>query len=109
MSTAVDEKTEGQTRSGSRVPEEKVQAFFDSLRAIPVGADVSVNEVRDRLDELAIPTVARAGLFYRAACEGLIEALTLEYAGYATPVKVPSTGRTAHRALVQVYRRSDTS
>lgn len=106
MSTATDEKTEGQTRSARRVPEEKAQAFLDVIRARPAGDLFSVNDVRSRLDDLEIPPAARAGLFYRAVCEELLYPLEVTVRGFAVPLQVPSTGRSAHRARVQLYERS---
>lgn len=109
VSTAVDEKTEGQTRSLQRVDSEAVRSFLTWVRELPAGAEVSVNDLRPVLDQHEIPTSARGGLFRRAVVEELLDPLEVTVGSYTVPVRVPSTGRSAHRATVLVYRRSDTS
>lgn len=109
MSTAVDEKTEGQARSLRRVDTEAVRTFLAWIRQLPAGTHVSVNDMRPVLDRHKIPTSARGGLFRRAVAEELLDPLEMTAGQYTVPVKVPSTGRSAHGAGVVVYRRSDTS
>jgi len=109
MSTAVDEKTEGQARSVGRLDETLAQAFLDLVRALPAGAEFSVNDLRDRLDDLGIPPSARGALFNRAVREELIDPLVVMFGSRTFSVIDQSTGRSARRADVKVYRRSDTS
>lgn len=109
MSTAVDEKTEGQTRSLRRLDTLVVRTFLSWVRALPAGTEVSVNDLRPVLDEHDVPTSARGGLFQRAIVEELLDPLEWHVDGQAIPKQVRSTGRSAHGAFVQVYRRSDTS
>lgn len=105
----LDAKTEGQTRSLGRVTEQQVETFLDWVRLFTAGTELSVNDLRHLLDHHDVPTSARAGLFKGAVAEGLLDPLEMTVGSYTIPVKIPSTGRSAHRAHVQVYRRSDTS
>ena len=105
MSTAVDEKTEGQARTLGRLTEEQAEAFLDAVRAYPQGTRLSVNDMRSRLDHLAIPTTPRAALFRRAVDLELLVPLEVTVEGITVPVRVQSTGRSAHQAYVQVYER----
>lgn len=109
MSTAVDEKTQGQATSVRNITPEAERAFLDWVRSYAPGSHLSVNDLRSRLDALAVPNRARGGLFRHAVAEGLLDLLETTVAGYTVAVKIPSTGRSAHRALVQVYRRSGAS
>lgn len=109
MSTAVDEKTAGQARSVSRLDETLAQAFLDVVRALPAGTEFSANDLRQRLDSLDIPPSTRGALFNRAVREELIDPLIVVIGSRTIAVVDPSTGRSARRADVKVYRRSDTS
>lgn len=109
MTTTLEAKRQGQTRSLHRVDNVTVRTFLAWVRALPAGTDVSVNDLRRVLDGNDVPNRARGGLFRRAVVEELLDPLEVSAPGYVVPVKIPSTGHSAHRALVQVYRRTDTS
>ncbi|GAA4627312.1 hypothetical protein [Cellulomonas oligotrophica] len=80
-------------------------AFVAIVSAIPAGARFSVNDIRSGLDAASVPLRHRPGLFRRACRAGLIEPVHLAQGGVTAPYRVPSTGPSAHRAHVQVYRR----
>lgn len=77
--------------------------FARIIRAVEPGALVSVNSLRDMLDAADIPNASRGGLFDGAARKGLLEP-------YRTPegfdVTIASTGDTANRSSVRLYRRT---
>lgn len=85
--------------------EDVAEAFAAIVSSVPEGRRFSVNDVRHRLDAAGVPERQRAGLFLRARHAGLIEPVVFEQWGVRTPYRVPSTGTSAHRAHVQVYRR----
>lgn len=102
------EKRLGHRRSLTSVTREQVDAALDVIRAVPVGTRVTVNDIRPHLDALEFPTRSRGALFGIALAEGLIVALYLSTGGGGeAPMTVSSTGRSAHRASVQVYQRTD--
>jgi len=72
--------------------------------AILAGApfECSSNDVRAECDRLAIPESARGGLWRTAVVEGLVvKKRTVEGLLW----RIPSTGPSAHAALIQVYLR----
>ena len=102
------EKQAGQRDSARAVTDEQREAFLDVIRAVPVGRTVSINDVRHHLDAAHIPAAARGALFAAAVKLGLLGQYYTAVAGLGeVPVRVPSTGRSAHRAHVQVYQRTD--
>lgn len=82
------------------------EAFLAVVRTIPAGREFTVNDLRDRLDELQIPAKARGGLFAAATKAGLCKPAVVHAGGWAYPKTVPSTGGTAHAARVRVYVRT---
>jgi len=73
--------------------------------AILAGApfECSSNDTRAECDRLAIPESARGGLWRMAVTAGLVvKKRTIEGLLW----RIPSTGPSAHAALVQVYRRT---
>lgn len=101
-------KQEGQARSVERTYPTGQDAFFAILRTFPVGQLLSVNDLRLRLDGAEIPDSARGGLFAGAVKAGLLEPSMLpDGLGGAVPHRIPSTGTSAHKATVRVYRRTD--
>ena len=109
MTAIAEAKRAGQDASLSSIDPEDLATFLDHLGALPAGTDMSVNSLRTWLDDLGIPARARGGLFRVAVAEGLIVALVISDGTYQVPVRVPSTGPSAHGAHVQVYRRVDSS
>jgi hypothetical protein len=74
--------------------------FKAILAAAPT--ECSSNDTRAECDRLAIPESARGGLWRMAVTAGLVvKKRTVD--GYFA--QVPSTGRSAHGALIQVYLR----
>jgi hypothetical protein len=94
-----------QESSLTDLTEETERAFFGVIESIPVGRRFSVNDLRHRLDAMDVPDKQRGGLFNRALAAGLIVAVTASAWGVDYPVRIPSTGSTAHNATVRVYRR----
>ena len=78
--------------------------IWADFKAILAGAptECSSNDVRAECDRLAIPESARGALFRTAVAEGLL-AKKMTVDGYFA--QVPSTGRSAHGALIQIYRK----
>lgn len=104
------EKRAGQRDSARVVTDEQHAAFLDVIRAVPAGRTVSINDVRHHLDAAHVPTAARGALFAAAVKLGLLGQYYTVVAGVGeVPVRVPSTGRSAHRAHVQVYQRTDST
>lgn len=81
-------------------------AFAAIIASIPPGRRFTVNDLRSRLDAADIPPRQRGGLFNRAIAAHQIEAVTVSAWGVDYDVRVPSTGGTANRATVRVYRRT---
>ena len=102
----VDAKTQGQMDSLLDLLEDASTRFLDTIMAIPVGAEFSVNDIRASLDRYAVPEKSRAGLFVVAVARGLMKPLVVDVAGRQVPVTVDSTGASAHRAKVKVYVRT---
>ena len=78
--------------------------IWDDFVAILAGApyECSSNDVRDECDRLAIPESARGGLWRMAVTSGLVvKKRTVEGLLW----RIPSTGPSAHAALIQVYLR----
>lgn len=106
----MDAKTVGQEQSLLAFPEVAHVSFLRIVASVPAGAEVSVNTLRPRLDAAEIPESARGGLFSKATKAGLLEPVWLgdDPTDPATrsPKLTPSSGPTAHRAHVRVYRRT---
>lgn len=83
------------------------QAFMTVVSSIPPGRRFTVNDIRGRLDAAEIPADQRGALFNRAIAAGLIHKVTVSAWGIDYPVRVRSTGSTAHSATVRVYRRTE--
>ena len=75
------------------------QDFERILRCVPF--EFSINDCREMMDAADIPLGCRGGLFAAAVKAGLI---TPQYVG-TYPLRVPSTGLSAHGATVVVYNR----
>lgn len=107
MSAAVvDAKVQGQMDSLLDLLQDSTDCFMDTITAIPVGREFSVNDIRESLDRYGVPEKSRAGLFSKAMNAGLIKPLVVEAGGRLIPVTVDSTGASAHRAKVKVYIRT---
>ncbi len=107
MTTVLDLKREGQTRSAHAATDEQHAAFLDVVRALPARAEISINDVRAQLDRIGVPPRARGGLFYAATTAGLLEPLYVRLpSGREIPAVERSTGRSAHGAMVQIYVRT---
>lgn len=79
-------------------------SIWDDFKAILAGApyECSSNDTRAECDRLAIPASAMGGLWRTAVVEGLVvKKRTVEGLLW----RIPSTGPSAHAALVQVYLR----
>ncbi|MFD6178086.1 MULTISPECIES: hypothetical protein [unclassified Isoptericola] len=96
----------GRARSMKGVTPEQVAAGLAAIASVRPGTEFSVNLVRHQLDAVHFPHRARAGLFARACADRLIE--PVYYPGTRDPRREPSTGFTAHHALVKLYRRTPT-
>jgi len=73
-------------------------AFLTVLDTVPAGHHVSSNVLRDLLAAADIPERTRGGLFSQAVRQG-----------YLRPVSTrceASTGETAKRAMVRLYKRT---
>lgn len=96
----------GQQQSLLSLDEVARASFLDVVRSLAVGATVSVNTVRARLDALEVPNRKRGALFNAAIAAGLIEPLYVEAGGLRVAAREPSTGPSAHAATVRLYRRT---
>lgn len=100
-------KSAGQARSAGGASVEQLDAFAAAILARPVGVEVSINDLRADLDAAGVPDSARGGLFSRAVKAGLLSPLMVpDGRGGELPVRIPSTGVSAHKATVRVYRRT---
>lgn len=81
------------------------QRFMRIIAELPPRTRFTVNDLRDRLDAAEVPNRKRGGLMFAAEQARLIEAVTVSAWGVDYPVRVPSTGSSAKRATVRVYRR----
>ncbi|MEN1976874.1 hypothetical protein [Cellulomonas olei] len=79
--------------------------FLSVVESIPPRTRFTVNDIRHRLDAADVPERLRGGLMHAAKMAGLIESVTVSAWGQDYEVRVRSTGETAHRATVRVYRR----
>jgi hypothetical protein len=80
--------------------------FLHVIESIPPRTRFTVNDIRHRLDAADVPNAARGGLISAAKAAGLIELSTISAWGRHYPERVPSTGGSAKRATVCVYRRT---
>ncbi len=94
-----------QQQSIEDVLEPDVDAFMAVIAGVRPGELFTVNDVRASLDAVGIPAKARGGLFSAAGKAGLIAPYTVDVGGRTVQVHVPSTGTSAHAAMVRVYRR----
>ena len=100
-------RREGQEQSQASLTEDQHAWFLDHVRALPAGAEISVNDLRPALDAREIPKRARGGMFYAATTAGLLEPLYVRLpSGREIPAVERSTGRSAHGAMVQIYVRT---
>lgn len=81
------------------------QRFLRVIAEIPPRTRFTANDIRDRLDAAGIPNTLRGGLIHVAKTAGLIEPVTVSAWGIDYDVRERSTGSSAHRATVRVYRR----
>lgn len=98
-------KLEGQERSLRSLDDDTVDAFMDLVGQLPAGERVSVNDVRSQLDAIGVPEKSRGGLFAKAVKAGLLRPLEVVVGARVYPVRIPSTGASAHNATVRVYER----
>lgn len=108
-SRALAAKDHGHQLSIDDLLVDDVEAFLAVIRAVPVGSEFTVNDVRGDLDARAVPDKARGGLFAKAAKAGLIRPAVVVVDGQSYPKTVPSTGQTANAARVRVYVRTGSS
>ncbi|WP_143320096.1 hypothetical protein [Cellulomonas iranensis] len=87
------------------VAHDELAAFTAIVESIPAGRTFTVNDLRDRLDAAAVPAEKRGVLFTNACRADLIEPVRVSQWGRITDVFVPSSGSSAHRARVRLYRR----
>lgn len=73
-------------------------AFLRVLDTVPTGRPTSSNMLRDLLAAADIPEKSRGGLFSQAVNAGYLRLVPNRCEA--------STGDTAHRAIVRVYRRT---
>ena len=74
------------------------QAFLRLLETIPAGHHASSNVLRDLMATADIPEKSRGGLFAQAVKNGYLRPVGSRYEA--------SSGRTAHRAPVRIYKRT---
>lgn len=99
-------KREGQDAAARRATPAQEDAFMAAIRALAPGSRFSANTCRAAWDRAGVPEVARAGLMKRACALGLAEKVVIRLSdGRTIPDQEPSTGASAHRAFVYVYRR----
>lgn len=103
--TPDDLKRHGQQLSIDDLLAADDDTFMDAVRSIPEGREFSLNDFRRLLDDADVPPKQRAALMAAACARGLAEKVVLDVGGVQYPKKVKSTGRSAHGAHVQVYRR----
>lgn len=70
--------------------------FLKVIDTVERGREVSSNHLRDLLAAADIPEKSRGGLFAQAASQGYLKRVRYE----------PSTGDTANRSVISVYRRT---
>jgi hypothetical protein len=75
-------------------------SFLQVLDTVPAGDHVSSNILRDLLAAADIPEKSRGGLFAQAAKLGHLRPVAHRYEA--------STGETANRAVVRIYRKAST-
>lgn len=76
------------------------------VASLPPRTRFTANDLRHRFDVAGIPNQSRGPLMQAARDAGLIEVSTFSMWGQHMPERVPSTGRSANRATVLVYRRT---
>lgn len=80
-------------------------AFFGVVEAVPVGQEVTVNDLRPQLNDLGVPPRVRGALFNAAIKAGLLAPARLG-PGADSAAYTPSTGTSAHAARVRRYVRT---
>jgi hypothetical protein len=70
--------------------------FLKVLDTVEAGREVSSNHLRDLLNTADIPERSRGGLFSQAANQGYLKRVRYE----------PSTGETANRSVICIYKRT---
>jgi hypothetical protein len=81
------------------------QRFMRIITDIPPRSRFTVNDLRPRLDAAEIPNRQRGRLMLAAQAAQLIEPVTVSAWGQDYDVRVRSTGASAKRATVRVFRR----
>ena len=107
MTTGHALKIEGQRDSLLPLMDDERTIFDRIIASYPPGTELSINDVRDRLNDSGIPDSARGGLFSRAVKHGLLTPLVITINGHRQHVTVPSTGTSARTAHVRVYVRTE--
>lgn len=87
------------------VAHDVVDAFTAIVESIPAGRTFTVNDLRARLDAAGVPDAKRGVLFTNACRALLIEPVRVSQWGRTSDVFVASSGSSAHRARVRLYRR----
>ncbi|MGN8245263.1 hypothetical protein ACTHAM_002382 [Cellulomonas soli] len=105
MSTATDYREVDLLDLAAAVDESTQAAFLRVVESIPARRVFTVNDIRERLVAAGVPEKDRGGLFHLAKTLGLIEPVTVSAWGRDYAVREPSTGASARRATVRVYRR----
>lgn len=72
--------------------------FLKVLDTVEPGREVSSNHLRDLLNTADIPEKSRGGLFAQASNHGYLKRVRYE----------PSTGDTANRSVICIYKRTRT-
>jgi hypothetical protein len=101
----VSTSTDWQETSLLDLAHDTLEAFTQIVESIPAGRTFTVNDLRDRLDAADVPPAQRGALFTNACRAELIEPVRLTAWGRTTDVYVASSGTTAHKARVRLYRR----
>jgi hypothetical protein len=86
--------------------DETREAFLRIVKSVSPGRRVTVNHLRDLLDAAGIPEQARGGLFDGACRAGLLEPVRVQVEAEWADVYVASTGESARRSRVRLYRRT---
>lgn len=105
VDSLLEAKHDGQDTSLLSLLETHETAFLNAVRALAPGTAFTANTIRPTLDRAEVPPGQRAALMRRACALGLAEPVTFNVGGDEIHIKVPSTGKTARRAYVALYRR----
>lgn len=101
-----DAKAEGLDASEATASAWAERIVYEAIVAIAPGQPLSMNDLREKLDDADVPAKPRPGLM-RAACrDGLLVPYMIDVAGQTVQASIPSTGASASGAYVKVYRRT---